>query len=101
MTLKSRSSAYLTRFAGSRDERKKKPYFVRQDLTKRRLVLLGIAQSALKDHPTTHADANADCRLFLLNRTTKQKTFFNTEVELMQALDFEGIEVKDDCNHHS
>ena len=81
-----RSRVYETRFAGTREQRKLRPHFARQDLTKRRLHLLGEAQTALKLHPTTHADANADCRLFLINRVTKAKTFFNTTDELKSAL---------------
>ena len=92
---KSRSSAYDTRFAGTRKERLKKPYFVRQDLTKRRLDLLSRANTALKDHSTTHADLNDDCKLFVLNRTSKQKAFFNTERELMEALYNAGIMADD------
>ena len=82
----SRSRAYDTRFQGTWAQRAAKPYFVRLDLTKRRLDLLNQARDALKEHPTTHADSNADCNLFLINRTTKVKSYFNSAAALEETL---------------
>ena len=77
-----RSRAYDTHFDGSFEERKKKPYFVRLDLTKRRLDLLKKAQNLFEHHPTAHALADSECRLLVKNRETGAKNFFNTPAEL-------------------
>ena len=81
-----RSRAYGTRFIGTRTDRLKKPYFVRLDLTRRRLDLLMQAQNLLEDHPTTHAFADSECKLAVKNRDTEKKWPFNTAAELNAIL---------------
>ena len=81
-----RSRAYGTRFIGTRTDRLKKPYFVRLDLTRRRLDLLMQAQNLLEDHPTTHAFADSECKLAVKNRSTEKKWPFNTAAELNAIL---------------
>ena len=81
-----RTRAYKTRFFGTSEERKERPYFVRQDLTKRRLSLLNSAQNALHDHPFAHAYSDGECNLLAVNRSTKEKFRFNTTFELHEAL---------------
>ena len=49
-----RSSAYETRFVGTWEPRKKRPCFVRLDLTKRRLGLMKHARDLLADLPSIH-----------------------------------------------
>ena len=84
-----RAEAYSTRFNGTKKERMDRPFYVRLDLTKRRLALFKQAQQSLHGHPTSHVDSNADCKLFILNRLTRKKSFFNTETELQLAMSIE------------
>ena len=81
-----RTRAFDTRFAGTRDERLKKPYFVRPDLTKRRMNLLKLAQDALADNKSRFAFADAECRLQIKDKPSGDKLYFNTPNELNSIL---------------
>ena len=81
-----RARAFSTRYSGTWKERKARPHFVRPDLTKRRLSLLGSAQKSLTDHPFAHAYVDSECALIVTNRTTKAKYRFNNIEELNYAL---------------
>ena len=81
-----RSSVYGTRFKGTLEDRKKRPIYANLDLTKRRLGLLKRAKSALQDHPYAHAYSNAECRLVVKNRRSKDEYGFNTNNELDDIL---------------
>ena len=82
-----RSRAYKTRYFGTDAERKARPFFVRQYLTKRRLNLLSAAQNALSDHPIAHAYVDSENNLLIINRSSKEKCRFNTSFELHEVLD--------------
>ena len=81
-----RARACGTRYSGTKEERSKRPSFVRPDLTKRRLSLLAAAQSALKDHDHAHAFVDGECNLIITNRSAKRKHRFNTQYDLHEAL---------------
>ena len=81
-----RSRALKTRYFGTSEERKARPFFARLDLTKRRLALRNSAQASLVNHPFAHAYADGECGLLITNRDTKEKHRFNTPQELDSAL---------------
>ena len=81
-----RTRAFDTRYAGTWEERKKRPYFVRHDLTKRRQQLLKSAQDHLEKHPHAHAYANRECNLFIMNRSSGEQLEFNDTQGLHDAL---------------
>ena len=59
---------------------------MRLDLTKRRLGLMMHARDLLANHREIHVDANAECKLFIMNRVTKKKFFFNSKEEFQSAI---------------
>ena len=81
-----RHRAFATRYIGTKEQREKRPFYVRHDLTKRRHNLLAKAQHALDDHPYMHYYADGECNLVIMNRDSKVKTYFNTERELADVI---------------
>ena len=81
-----RTRAFDTRYDGSFDERKKRPFFVRHDLTKRRQQLLKYAQDQLYNHPDAHVYANRECNMLLKNRSSGKLYAFNDMRDLHDAL---------------